>query len=193
MGAYALQVATGDPLSAADRFGFHPGRLEAGEWTGMVTSLFVHAGWAHVLLNALAALAFGAPVARRFGLRGAGPAAFLVFFVLCGVAGSLGFAALERGRDAVLVGASGGIAGLMAAASRMVPPQGERLAPLLSTPVVAMAGSWILVNAVFALTGLGAGPVEAPLAWQAHLGGYAAGLLLIAPVLALARPAPLRG
>ena len=190
---YGLQVATGDPLAVADRFGFRPQALEQGGWTGLFTALFVHAGWTHVLLNALAALAFGAPVARRFGVRGAGPAAFLIFFVLCGLAGSLGFALLPTGRDAVLVGASGAIAGLMGAASRMVPPHDGALARFTSPSVLVMAGAWLAVNLVFAVVGLGAATGGAPLAWQAHLAGYAAGLFLIGPAVALARPARPRG
>ena len=187
---YGLQVATGDPMAAADRFGFRPqGLAQQGGWTGLLTALFVHAGWTHVLLNALAALAFGAPVARRFGVKGAGPAAFLVFFVLCGLAGSLGFAAWPGARDAVLVGASGAIAGLMGAASRMVPPHHGPLARFTSPPVLTMAGAWLAVNLLFAVTGLGMATAGAPMAWQAHLAGYAAGLVLIGPALALARPA----
>ena len=185
---YGLQVLTGAPLAAADRFGFRPGQLAGGGWTGLFTSLFVHAGWMHALFNALAALAFGAPVARRLGTRPAGAAAFLLFFVACGLAGGLGFAALERSREAVLVGASGGIAGLMGAASRMVPPAGARLLPLSSPPVLAIAGAWLAVNAVFAVVGLTIATGGAPLAWQAHVFGYAAGLLLIGPVLRFLRP-----
>ncbi len=186
--AWLAQVASGDPLAVADRFGFRPQALAAGGWTGLFTALFVHAGWTHALLNALACLAFGAPVARRFGERGAGPAAFLVFFVLCGVIGSLGFAALSWGHEAVLVGASGGIAGLMGAASRMIPPHDGRLAPLASPPVISMAAAWLGVNLVFAVVGFSFGGGGAPLAWQAHLVGYAAGLLGVAPALALSRP-----
>lgn len=188
VGVYAAQVASGDALAAADRFGFHPQALAQGGWTGLFTALFVHAGWTHVLLNALAALAFGAPVARRFGVRGAGPAAYLVFFVLCGVLGSLGFAALQGGREAVLVGASGAIAGLMGASSRMIPPHHGPLARFTSPSVLAMAGAWLAVNLLFAVTGLGMATAGAPLAWQAHLAGYAAGLFLIGPALALVRP-----
>ena len=191
--AWLGQVATGDPLAVADRFGFRPQALSGGGWTGLVTALFVHAGWTHALLNALACLAFAAPVARRFGTGAVGAAAFLVFFVLCGVVGSLGFAVLQGAHEAVLVGASGAIAGLMGAASRMVPPHHGPLASLTSRPVLAMAAAWLAVNLVFALTGLGMGAGDAPLAWQAHLAGYAAGVFGVAPALALVRPARRRG
>ena len=191
--AWLAQVATGEPLAVADRLGFRPSTLPAGGWTGLLTALFVHAGWTHALLNALACLAFGAPVARRFGVHGAGPAAFLIFFTVCGVAGSLGFAAWPGGGEAVLVGASGAIAGLMGAASRMVPPHDGPLARLTSPTVLVMAAAWLAVNLIFAVIGSGVATGGAPLAWQAHLFGYAAGVLGIGPALALVRPARPRG
>lgn len=184
---YALQHLGGDPLAAAARFGFRPALLDHGGWTGLLTSLFVHGGWAHALLNALAALAFGAPVARRFGATAAGAAAFAVFFVLCGVLGSLGFALWPGRADTVLAGASGGVAGLMGASSRMLVPPGARLAPLLSRPVATMAAAWLVTNLALALVGLDVATAGAPVAWQAHLAGYAAGLLLIGPALRLFR------
>lgn len=180
---YALQHLGGPPLAAADRLGFRPSLLAEGGWTGLLTALFVHAGWTHAWLNGLAALAFGAPVSRRLGTRPTGAAQFLLFFVACGVVGSLGFALPHLHDPSVLVGASGGIAGLMGAASRMTPPVGAGLLPLNSRPVLIMAGSWIAVNAVFALVGLDLGTSGAPLAWEAHLAGYAAGLFAIGPVL----------
>lgn len=185
---YALQRVSGDPFAVADRLGFHPSLLKEGVWTGLLTAMFVHAGWMHALLNAVWALAFGAPVARRFGAGALSAAAFALFFVVCGVAGSLGFAAFHLDDASTLVGASGGVAGLMGAASRMIPPHDGRLAPLTSRPVLTMAGAWIAVNLLFAVIGLSLGGGGAPVAWQAHLFGYAAGLFLIAPALATARP-----
>ena len=185
---FALQHLGGDPLLAADKLGFRPSLLPGAGWSGLITALFVHAGWSHAILNGLAALAFGAPVARRFGRGAAAAAAFALFFVLCGVLGSLGFAAVQGGSAGVLVGASGGIAGLMGAASRMIPPGGAGLAPLTSRPVLAMAVAWIAVNLIFALIGLSFAGGGAPMAWQAHLAGYAAGLFLIAPALQALHP-----
>lgn len=187
---YALQHLGGDPLAVADRLGFRPALLAQGAWTGLVSALWVHAGWTHALLNGLAALAFGAPVARRFGAGAIGAAAFALFFFACGVAGSLGFAALDPGSRAVLVGASGGVAGLMGASSRLLTGDDGPLLPLTAKPVVSMAAAWLLANAVFALVGLDVGTGGAPVAWQAHLAGYATGLLLIGPALALLRPRP---
>jgi membrane associated rhomboid family serine protease len=182
---YGLQsLLGGDGLIA--RFGFSPAELARGRAGGLVTALFLHGGWAHAFLNGLGGLAFGAPIARLFG-RGAGAAAaFLVFFLLCGALSSLGFAALHWGQPFMLVGASGGVSGFMGAVSRLMGP-GPGLAGFTSRPVLSMAGAWIFVNLVVALVGLGAVAGDAPIAWEAHLIGYAAGLLLIGPALRLLR------
>jgi membrane associated rhomboid family serine protease len=188
VGLYLLQSTAVDPDAAAMRYGFAPAELEEGRWAGLVTALFVHGNWTHVLLNALATLAFGAPVARLFGKGPAAALAFLAFFLVCGVAGSLGFAAAHPGAHALLVGASGGAAGLMGAASRLIDRR-NRLAPFASRTVIGMAGSWLIVNLLIALVGLEAVSGGAPIAWEAHLAGYAAGLLLVGPTARLMRGA----
>lgn len=184
IGLYLLQSMEGDPDAAAGRFGFSPASFAQGDWAGLVTALFVHGGWTHVLLNALGALAFGAPVAKLFGRGAAAAAAFLVFFLLCGAGASLGFAALHPGEHVVLIGASGAVAGLMGAASRLLDSR-DGLAPFTSRTVVGMAVSWIVVNLLIAVVGLEAVSGGAPIAWEAHLAGYAMGLLLIGPAARL--------
>ncbi|HTK35021.1 MAG TPA: rhomboid family intramembrane serine protease [Caulobacteraceae bacterium] len=178
---YALQLATGDPQRILARFGFTPADLSAGRWTGLITALFVHGGWAHAFLNALGALAFGAPVARLFGRGAVGVLAFFGFFLLCGVASSLGYAALHWGAPYVLVGASGGVSGFMGAASRLIERRGAGLAPFSSRTVTGMALAWVVVNIVVGVVGLGGVGGGAPIAWEAHVVGYAVGLALIGP------------
>ncbi|HMP63081.1 MAG TPA: rhomboid family intramembrane serine protease, partial [Phenylobacterium sp.] len=69
VGAYAWQVLVlGE--AAYGRFGFVPASLDDGRWSGLVTALFLHGGLLHLAMNTVAALAFGAPVARYFGLSG---------------------------------------------------------------------------------------------------------------------------
>ncbi len=191
VGGYAVQSALGDPAWIDAAMGFSARELAAGRWSGLVTALFVHAGWTHALLNALGALAFGAPVARLFGSRPQGVGAFFGFYLGCGVVGSLGYALVTPGSGAVLVGASGAISGLMGAASRLLDGAGRgsasTLAPFTSRTVIGMALAWIAVNLLLARFGFGIGTVGAPIAWQAHLFGYAAGLLLVAPLARLVR------
>ena len=185
VGCYAVQSAfTGDAFVM--QYGFTPAGLEQGRVAPLVTAIFLHGGWPHAIMNALGALAFGAPVSRLMGTRARGAAAFFLFFLLCGVIGNLGFAALHPGGTNPLVGASGGVAGLMGAASRLIDRR-PGLSPFMSPTVIGMAAAWIVVNLVVGVVGFAPGSGGAPVAWEAHLAGYAAGLFLIAPALSLVR------
>jgi membrane associated rhomboid family serine protease len=189
LGGYALQSLGGHPDAAMRAFGFSPADLREGRWSGLVTALFIHGGWAHAGLNALGALAFGAPVIRLFGLSARGVIGFFVFYMVCGVLGSLGFALVRWGSPDVLIGASGAISGLMGAASRLA-DRGPGLADFFSRTVIGMAVGWVVVNLLIAFTGLDVGQGGQPVAWEAHLFGYAAGLLLIGPLAAMAGVLP---
>ena len=185
--AYALQSALLPTPVAAARFGFASDDPAQGRWSGLLTALFVHGSWAHAGFNALAALAFGAPVARMTGRGPRGVAVFAAFYLVCGALASLVYAAVAP--PGFLVGASGAIAGLMGAASRLDPRDpSARLVPLTARPVLGMAAGWVVVNLLIGLAGIDLGAAGAPVAWQAHLGGYAAGLLLAPVARRLAGP-----
>jgi membrane associated rhomboid family serine protease len=143
--------------------------------------IFLHGDWTHLAINSLWMLAFGPVVARRFGaLR------FFLFFFVCGIAAAAVQMLCTWGQFAPIIGASGAISGLMAAGIRMLPLQGplhERLGtpllPLLSRQVLLFSSIWAITNVAAGLTGFaGVGSEIRLIAWQAHLGGYAAGLLL---------------
>jgi membrane associated rhomboid family serine protease len=146
--------------------------------------IFLHANFAHVLINSLWLLAFGSAVARRFGAP-----LFFAFFLICGIAGAVAHLASNWGSEDAAVGASGAIAGVMAAGMRMLAlqlplgaPEGtRRLLPLTAPPVLFFTTFWIVVNAAVGLTGFTAGPVSGPVAWQAHIWGYLVGLFLSGP------------
>jgi membrane associated rhomboid family serine protease len=177
---YALQTRA--PL-LTDQLAFSPRQLLAGHPEGLITHQFLHGNWAHALMNAGFVLAFGAPVARFFGPSLRGALVFFVFFLTCGVLAALGFAAFNWGADAPLVGASGAASGLMGAAARLIGGHGEP-GPMFSRSVTGLGFGWILVNALMAtplLGGLFPGAGEAGIAWQAHLTGFAVGVLLITP------------
>jgi membrane associated rhomboid family serine protease len=151
----------------------------AGRVLPFFTYMFLHAGWTHVLVNTIWFLAFGAPTARRFG-----NARFLLFFVLCGLAGAVLHLALNWNAIAPVVGASAAISGLMAVAFRLIGREGnafmepQPLAPIFSRRILLWSGIWILLNIAFGVTGMGAGPGVQLIAWEAHLGGFLTGLLL---------------
>lgn len=157
--------------------------------TSFVTHMFVHGDPLHLLINSAWLLAFGAPIARRIGsLR------FLLFSLLCGVAGALTFLALNPGLLAPMVGASGAISGLMGGLLRFLfnaldrggaglIPEGARDVPrmdlgemLRDRRVLLTVGIWVLLNFIFSL-GFGGVAESGAIAWEAHLGGFFAGLL----------------
>ncbi|HEY1612532.1 MAG TPA: rhomboid family intramembrane serine protease [Rhizomicrobium sp.] len=150
-----------------------------------VTYIFLHGSFTHVLINSAWLLVFGSVVAQRFGTVW-----FLVFFLLCGIAGGLVHLATNWASTAPMVGASAAISGLMGAAFRMLPmspaDRGPALVPIFSPQILLWSAVWAVVNIVAGVTGFGGGGDMQLIAWQAHLGGYAAGLFLAGPFQALA-------
>src|SRR6185295_11159369 len=106
-------------------------------WPRMVSMMFVHGGWAHAIMNALAALAFGPPVARLLGSDLRGAALFFLFYLVCGVLANLGYSLLHLGSIDPVVGASGAVSGLMGAATRLFGRE-QGLSPILSRPVLSL-------------------------------------------------------
>jgi len=180
--AYLIQSRFPLPL-VSDAFAFSPALMLQGHPERLVSSLFVHGSWSHALLNAAFILAFGAPLARFYGPGIGGVIAFFLFYLVCGVLACLGFAAVHWGQDAALVGASGAASGLMGAAARIIGGHGGRPGPMFSKAVTGMGAAWIVVNIIMAFTGgaLIPGAGEAGVGWEAHLVGFAAGVLLIGP------------
>jgi membrane associated rhomboid family serine protease len=190
LGAHAWRIFA---QASPEPFALTRPDLEAHRYFGLVSYIFVHASWAHVLTNSAFTLAFGVPVARLMGSRARGAIVFFAFFLLCGVAAAIGYAGvvdvqtvLGHGeRPWALVGASGAASGLMGAAARLIEGRG-RIGPILGRTSLAMTGAWIAVNAVLGLSGLTPGAAGMPVAWQAHILGYFAGLILITPMARLA-------
>ena len=171
--------------------GVLPGGTGAQIWT-FITYALLHADLTHIGFNAIWLVAFGSPVARRFGaLR------FMLFCVATVVAGALAHLALHAGERNLMVGASAAISGMMGAATRFAFQQGGSLdfwrdpsrdpdrvpaAPLLvalrNSRVVAFLAVWFGLNLLFGLGSISLGGAEQSVAWEAHLGGFLVGLLL---------------
>ena len=171
--------------------GFEPSIAIPLIWTPF-THAFLHAGWDHLLINVAWLVIFATPVVRRYG---AGPMVSL--FLISAFGGAALFAATTLYSQVYLIGASGGVAGLTGAAIRFMfqpvlmardPETGEavvlgrRLASLRE--VFANPRSrfftliWLALNAAVPLVPLLTGSALS-IAWQAHLGGFAAGFLLV--------------
>jgi membrane associated rhomboid family serine protease len=176
----------------AGALAFAPADLDHGTWWTLVTVTLVHGGWLHAIMNALGAMAFGPPVARLLGQGARGAIAFFGFYAACAVLSSLAYAGLHLHSPEPVVGASGAVSGLMGAAARLI-GRSEGLSPIRSSPVVSLGLAWIATNAVMAIFA----PVlpmmgGARIAWEAHIGGFLAGLLLIGPLAAVFAPASSR-
>lgn len=137
----------------------------------LVTSLFLHGSIAHLLVNMLFLWVFGAAVEDRLG-----PGPFLGLYLLGGVAGTLVYVAVNPGSAAPIVGASGAISAVMGAYLLIGPRRRivSVVAPfpltLLTLPAWALLAPYV-ISQFFT-------PDDAEVAWQAHLGGMAAGFAL---------------
>lgn len=157
----------------------------------LIAHMFIHAGLMHLLFNMLWLLAFGTPVARRMGADGAlqsssafaAASLFLTFYLLSGVAGALLFVGAHANEYQLLVGASGGVSGLLGALVRfgfsrstLFAPEEGQLSPLLSRPVLLWSSFMLLINNPVSAALLSPMAGGASIAWEAHLGGYLFGL-----------------
>ncbi len=158
-------------------------------WT-LLTYAGLHGSWMHLILNSIWLLAFGSAVARRFG-----PFRFLAFFAVTALAGGVAHVATHIDDVIPMVGASAAVSGCMAAAIRFVFQPGaplgvfrlgeEHAYQLPALPlrevlrdrrVVSFLVVWFVMNLATGLAGSGLGITDATIAWEAHVGGFLAGL-----------------
>lgn len=142
----------------------------------LVSTALLHADWTHVMINSLMLLAFGTPVARALGNDARGWGLWMLLFVGSVVAGSALYLALADVNGPYLIGASGGTSGLMAAAFLLDPWGGKR--PLWAREFVSFSIVFALINVLLVLVAPYA--LGMAVSWEAHLGGYAAGAILMA-------------
>jgi len=180
-----------------------PGGWAADLWT-FVTYAFIHGSVTHLAVNSVWLLPFGAAVARRFGaIR------FLAFFAVTAAAGA---AAHLLTADEPMVGASAAISGCMAASTRFAFRRGGPLDPargpdaepyqmpampltvaLRDRRIIVFIGAWLGLNLLFGLGAAALVGLDEKIAWQAHIGGFLAGLLLFSLFDPVAAPQQLDG
>jgi membrane associated rhomboid family serine protease len=181
---YVLQAQVVDLDSLYRVYGLVPYAVEQGEYVGLFSSLILHGNWAHALMNAAFALAFGVPVARLLGPSWNHAVAFVLFYIVCGVAANVIYTLLHPGSFTPLIGASGAVSGLMGAAARLIYTRGV-LGPVMSRSVFFFGAALVAINLIFGWAGSAPGSGGMPIAWEAHLAGFFVGLLLIGPWAAL--------
>jgi membrane associated rhomboid family serine protease len=167
-----------------------PGGFAADLWT-FFTYAFIHADWTHLGLNLAWLVPFGSAVARRFGAW-----RYALFMLVTAAFGAMAHLATHLGAIEPMIGASAAISGAMAAAMRFIFQRGRvgffrdgadaaRLpaqplhATLRDPRFLLFLASWVGLNALFGFGTItfGSEPGQ-EIAWQAHVGGFLAGLFL---------------
>jgi membrane associated rhomboid family serine protease len=170
-----------------------PGGLGAQIWT-FLTYAFLHADFVHVGVNSIWFLPFGSAMARRFGTW-----RFLGFCAVTAVAGAA-LHLLTHPRELLpMIGASAAVSGLMAGSVRFVfqiggpidmfrthdeaayrVPAAPLLAALRDPRIIIFLVAWFGLNLLFGIGVPSLPGIEQSVAWQAHIGGFLAGLTLFA-------------
>lgn len=161
------------------RWAFVPRRFSANpaaDFPTLFTSMFMHAGWLHLGGNMLYLWIFGDNVEDRFG-----HVPFIVFYLLCGLAASFAQMAFSLGSSVPNLGASGAIAGVLGAYILLFPQgrvrvlQGQQV---VQVPALIVIGLWILLQFFSGIGSLSNTAESGGVAYMAHIGGFAAGLVL---------------
>ena len=152
----------------------HGWKAMAAPMARLITALFLHADWAHLLGNLVFLLIFGIPAERVMGSR-----RLLVLFLLGGALANLAAALTLGNPDRVIIGASGAVSAVMGAYLALFPrarlgvviPLGLFL-EFVRAPASLLIGIWAALQVAFAY----AGPAFGEIAWVAHAIGFAFGM-----------------
>jgi membrane associated rhomboid family serine protease len=149
--------------------------LQDGSVLRLVTALFLHADWSHLLGNLVFLLIFGLPAERILG-----PWRLLLLFVVGGAASNLAAIVAIGTPDRVIIGASGAVSALIGTYLALFP--GAKLGVVLPlglflefirVPAPLLIGAWALLQVVFAYIG----PAFGMVAWSAHIAGFLFGVV----------------
>ncbi len=165
--------------------------LERGDVTPFVTNTFLHGGFLHIILNLWTLYIFGPALEDRLG-----HGRFAVLYLLAGIAASVTHAAFNATSAVPVVGASGAIAGVIAAYAVRFPFAWIRVLVLIvviplffDIPALLFAGIWFFMQVLQGTSELMLPALGGGIAWWAHIGGFIAGLVL----LGMLDPSPAAG
>ena len=156
-------------------------------WATVFSSMFIHGGGLHLAGNMLFLWVFGSSMENHLG-----PVRFLLLFLATGVAATLSHMAIEPQSQAPLIGASGAVSGVLGAYLLTFPRNRIRalivmiLITVIEVPAMWLLGGWFLWQLFQGLTSLGLSSTVS-VAFFAHVGGFVAGLLLVAAARIVAR------
>jgi membrane associated rhomboid family serine protease len=166
-------------------FGVVPQRLTSA-WLApmqlltLFTSMYLHGGWAHLIGNMLYLWIFGDNVEESMGRL-----PFFIFYTLSGLIAALIQVFSAPNLDKPIVGASGAIAGVLGAYLLLFPgARVQTLVPsfyfyrLIWLPSIIVLGGWFLIQLLNGIASINVNMQTGGVAWWAHIGGFAAGMLL---------------
>jgi membrane associated rhomboid family serine protease len=152
----------------------------ASTWTTVISSMFMHGGWLHLVGNMWFLWIFGDNVEDAMG-----HVRFVAFYLLCGLAAAAAQTVADTSSTVPMVGASGAIGGVMGAYALLYPRAYVHMFVFLgfymttiAIPAIYMLGYWFLLQLVSGLPAL-AGDRLGGVAFWAHVGGFVAGLALV--------------
>jgi membrane associated rhomboid family serine protease len=147
-------------------------------WGTVFTSMFMHGGWMHLIGNMLYLWIFGNNVEDAMGHR-----AYVLFYLICGIAAVALHAAMDPHSTVPLIGASGAISGVLGAYLLLYPHARVLVAipfgffiHTTRLPAGWVLGFWFVFQIINSLLAAGQ---QGGVAWGAHVGGFVAGMLLI--------------
>jgi len=174
---FLVELSGGDAF--IQQWSVVPRRLTANPGADLITvftSMFMHGGWVHLGGNMLYLWIFGDNVEDRFG-----HAKFALFYLLCGIAATFAQVVVNAGSNIPNLGASGAIAGVLAAYIVLFPKgqvkvlMGRGVVPM---PALVVIGLWIVLQFVNGIGSITQSAETGGVAYMAHIGGFVAGLVL---------------
>jgi len=174
---FFVELSGGDPF--IQQWSVVPRRLlanPAGDFPTVFTSMFMHAGWVHLLGNMLYLWIFGDNVEDNFG-----HVKFLIFYLLCGVAATFAQVMMSANSTVPNLGASGAIAGVLGAYILLFPKGQVRVLMgrgVIPVPALVVIGFWIVLQLVSGVGAISNTAETGGVAYMAHIGGFFAGLIL---------------
>lgn len=149
-------------------------------WLRILSSMFLHGGWFHIISNMWILIIFGDNIEDRMG-----SGRYLIFYLLSGTAAALMQAFLYPASNIPMVGASGAIAGVLGAYLVLYPrARIASLVPILfiftiiELPALIFLGFWFISQLFQGWLALGGADMSG-VAWWAHIGGFVFGLLMV--------------
>jgi membrane associated rhomboid family serine protease len=147
-------------------------------WSTLVTSMFLHGGWAHLLGNMLFLWVFGDNLEKVMG-----HVRYVLFYLVCGLAAGLAHILSDSGSTIPSVGASGAISGVLGGYLLLFPRNRVKILArggIMHVPAFVMLGIWILMQLVSQVGSMAqTEQTGGGVAYMAHIGGFVAGLALV--------------